>query len=534
MKTYQKILLGLFSGILLLFLATYLYTSFYLEDHLKTKLITEINNNSNGKYELTISTLSLRFLNRQIELEGMAFKTTEGATQQVHVDVHSISLSGIGVLQLLVQRNLSIQKIHIENPRIDIKQDLSESAGSNTKNFIERAAKASGKVLSNLSIPELTMSQMDVEIARLGEENAFLLINHADIFIHNLSLDSTDSTAGMLFDDIEASINSATFLTKNNLYSLQGDSIEFSSNSEMLSVKGTSFTPLYNETDFFETVGFRTDRIEATSSSLTVEGMDVEELFQSGSLIVKHVSVMEPDIRVFRNKKYPQRENRSEKPLPQQMLKGISIPVMIENIQIDRGYVQYSELEEHAKETGYVEFANLDAIIKNTSNIDSLAEKNTNWTLDAETLVMNKALLDVSFQFPINERSHTVTGQLSQMDATELNHALVPIAAVQIDSGEILNMHFEMRLGPADAIGSVEVIYDDLKISLLDEGSGEENLRSRLTSFFANTFKIKENNPADAPQIGDVSYEREPEKSFFNYWWKSLQSGIKSSIEMGN
>jgi len=150
--------------------------------------------------------------------------------------------------------------------------------------------------------------------------------------------------------------------------------------------------------------------------------------------------------------------------------------------------------------------------------------------MDATTRVMDNGELDVSFQFPLNEDYHTINGRLKQMNATDLNHALEPIASVRIESGNISTLRFEMRMGKTEAVGFLEVIYDDLKISVLDVETGDKNIRSRITSFLANHLKIKKDNVADDPRMGTVSYQREPEKSFFNYWWKSLRTGLKTSI----
>ena len=212
------------------------------------------------------------------------------------------------------------------------------------------------------------------------------------------------------------------------------------------------------------------------------------------------------------------------------MLLELGVPVMIDVVTIEGATVRYSEIAENAENSGYIEFTQLDARLLNTTNIDSLIEKNSSWSMDATTRVMDNGELDVSFQFPLNEDYHTINGRLKQMNATDLNHALEPIASVRIESGNISTLRFEMRMGKTEAVGFLEVIYDDLKISVLDVETGDKNIRSRITSFLANHLKIKKDNVADDPRMGTVSYQREPEKSFFNYWWKSLRTGLKTSI----
>jgi hypothetical protein len=51
-----------------------------------------------------------------------------------------------------------------------------------------------------------------------------------------------------------------------------------------------------------------------------------------------------------------------------------------------------------------------------------------------------------------------------------------------------------------------------------------------MKSVLANTFKVKSDNTGENIRTGAINVEREINKSVFNYWWKSMLSGLKSSI----
>jgi len=348
--------------------------------------------------------------------------------------------------------------------------------------------------------------------------------------LYDVSLNEASLTGSYPFEHSSGAFRNIEYYPESGLYSIQGASAEFSSITQTASADSLLLTPLLEPRAFFNTVGYRTDRITGSLTSVQLDGFDLIAFLNRGILVSENLFLREPELFLFRNKNYPRRENRSGKPLPQEMLLELGIPVVIDVVTIEGATVRYSEIAENSTESGYIEFTDLDSRLLNTTNIDSLIEKNSSWSMEANTRVMDNGELDVSFQFPLNEDYHTVTGRLKEMNAMDLNHALEPIASVRIESGNISSMRFEMRMDKTEAIGFLEVIYDDLKISVLDDETGDKNIRSRITSFLANQLKIKKENAADNPRMGAISYQREPEKSFFNYWWKSLRTGLSTSV----
>ncbi|HMB40744.1 MAG TPA: hypothetical protein VKM37_02120, partial [Balneolaceae bacterium] len=200
MKIYQKILLGFALFLLLFFVAIHVYSTFYLEDQIKNSLVNEINKNAEGKYEFNISSLNLNFINRTISLEEISFNTTESAVQQLNVGLNSISLSGIDLRQLLFKREISIGRIHIDRPSIQIRRDASESTGSNAETLIQRAAEASSSVLSNIIIPEITVTNFDLQLFRQTEQTPYLSFSNSELTLFDISLNEASLTDSYPFE----------------------------------------------------------------------------------------------------------------------------------------------------------------------------------------------------------------------------------------------------------------------------------------------------------------------------------------------
>ena len=80
--------------------------------------------------------------------------------------------------------------------------------------------------------------------------------------------------------------------------------------------------------------------------------------------------------------------------------------------------------------------------------------------------------------------------------------------------------------------GKVKMLYDDLKVAVLEKDKGETELDKKfLTSLLAN-FVIKNSNPkeGDAVREEQVQYSRNTNRSLFNLCWKTLFTGIRQTV----
>lgn len=155
--------------------------------------------------------------------------------------------------------------------------------------------------------------------------------------------------------------------------------------------------------------------------------------------------------------------------------------------------------------------------------------------VNVSAMFMGKGRLDTEFSFNLSKSNgdHRIKGRLGPLDLIELNTALVPLRAVSIRSGHIDKLTFDIWLNNDVSDGRVQFLYKDLKIDLLNEDQlARTGLGNIIKSAIANTFIIKENNPSGTNEVrmGSVHYEREKNRSIFNFWLNSILAGIKLTV----
>ena len=147
--------------------------------------------------------------------------------------------------------------------------------------------------------------------------------------------------------------------------------------------------------------------------------------------------------------------------------------------------------------------------------------------MDEGDLIMNG-----NFNFLDTNNTFNIRGSLGEMDMTAVNPILENVAFVSIKSGTLKKFSFNFEADDNYAKGKLSFGYFKFKIFLINKKTGEpEGLTEGLASWFANTFLINTRNPhLGRFKQGDVFYRRDKRKSIVNYVWKSIFSGIKTSI----
>ena len=149
---------------------------------------------------------------------------------------------------------------------------------------------------------------------------------------------------------------------------------------------------------------------------------------------------------------------------------------------------------------------------------------------------MNAGTLKVLMSIPITPSDFSLhySGSLSAMDLTRLDAFLDLAEHTRIKSGSAQEASFEIDVTAGQARGHVRGIYRDLEIAVLDKQTGsEKGLNNRVSSFLANSFKIRNSNAPDTSgsmKEGEVNYTRRPQDEFLQFAWFALRTGVLDII----
>ena len=204
------------------------------------------------------------------------------------------------------------------------------------------------------------------------------------------------------------------------------------------------------------------------------------------------------------------------------MLHDLKLRFQIDTVTLAKSSVTYDEFPVEGQKAGEVSFNSLRATILNVSNIS-----NDPMSMNTSARFMNAGNLDADFTFPSNpEKPYTIAGKLTDFNMPEINRILIPIANAEVKTGKLHSMQFNYQYNEYRSDGLLTMHYSDLDVASLIKGSKDKETNKFLT-LILQKFIIKKDMDKAKSQ-GTILYYHDPERSTFNFWWKSILSGVKS------
>jgi len=208
--------------------------------------------------------------------------------------------------------------------------------------------------------------------------------------------------------------------------------------------------------------------------------------------------------------------------------------ICLDSIHILKGKITYTEHAKMANRPGSIHFDQIHASIFKITNDTIYKTKHGLMELKAEALLMGKGKLNVSLKAKLFDHSNTFSlkGNLSAMNARELESMLRNHAFVNVQTGQVDVLKFNFTANNKKSTGKITLLYHGLHIAVLNKKTDKSTaLKERIISLIAN-IKVPESNPLpnEEVRVGIIDYVRNPEKFLFNYCFKSILSGFKSSL----
>ncbi len=469
--------------------------------------------------ELNSQNIETNLFKRQIILKEAELKAPGSGNNVV---IPNAKLTGIHLFHLIFSNEIVVNKFTVSGPTINFyKKDGGKSSSDTT------GRKKNTVLIKHLEVPGLEFNLLTENDNK--PDTTFTTVLDFDIW--KLSTDSASagkySLGGVNFNRIEAMIKQGSYKMKNKLYRLSYKRIGFNSEEPDLTIAGLKMDSPHKKFEIGHVTGVQTDWLNINIDSLRLKNIDLKAALQDTAIIFGACSIKNFEVEVFRDKRleFPQKPDTK---LPMDMINNLPVAFHSDSIIIENGNIKYEEFAEGADEAGHITFNDLQASIVNLSNIDSLITGKTK--LSAKANIMNQPTLNADFIFPNvkYDEPYQASGTLEPTQISIFNPMMHPSAGVKINSGHINQLAFDFSYNYSGSSGNLIFKYENLDFTMYNR---EDNSEKPIESFFVDAIAIRNSNTeGDSYQKGEISVERNVKKSVFNYWWKSLFSGIKSVV----
>ena len=473
-------------------------------------------------FNIKYDSLSISWHQNVIQVHGLLLEKNVYDTTCLYpefIAVAQVRAEGIRLFPLLFDNVLDFEVLYLDTPRAIIRQ--------NSLLKLDSAAQRENEF--TLKVEKILLRAADLQYT---DSAACRLIT---------GIGSNVNVGGLMLDfradnPLEYSIASLTLdntvVTRpRDFYTYRVAQTKYDAQHKRLAIDSISIIPAYGKVEFGRKRGYEIDRFEGLVPFIKADNFT----FSSGDSA--HLKIGSAEVRfylkLFRDKRLPFK--KVPKLLPVEAIRELPFGLHIDSLRITNSYVQYEEFPEEASEAGGIFFDNLYATITNFTNVTDTGATR----LVAQAALMGSGKMSVSVNFPLARgKRSSLTGALVNFPLTRINPMLGPSTNLKVESGKMKRLSFSFTFNNVRSDGEIELNYEDLKLILFkpdEKKKGKELEKDNLKTFIMNTFIFRKNMDEDVPEekrTGTVMYARDENRSIFNFWSKSLLSGIKSAYNL--
>jgi hypothetical protein len=387
--------------------------------------------------------------------------------------------------------------------------------------------------IERLSVNNILVKSIDyVGKSREVKTTPFIVKNNS-FTIHHISLNRASQLDEKLFSGAKELVitnDQINIKSGDGRYRYEVRKISANTRSREIRIKSVRVVPQFDETTFARIARYQTDRYDIQINDIVCSNINIEKLIR-GEIEIKNISTNRTLVKIFRDLSYPiDSISKSGQQLtyPHQVIQKLGFAMKINKFYSNNTLVEYKEKNPKFKNSGRVRFSNSTIVINNISNVQH--RRGEKMTVTFKSNFLDKIPVTGGFTFLLDrwqKGSFTATASVKQtFEASLINELTQPMALIKIEKGVIGPINFYMKADTNTSNGKLIMPYHDLKISLLRFQDNRYNEKN-VFSLFANLIVKNNNNEGERMRTGQTVLQRNKYRSFFNFIWSTLFTGLK-------
>lgn len=296
----------------------------------------------------------------------------------------------------------------------------------------------------------------------------------------------------------------------------------FNMSSQLIDLVNFKMIPKMSRAEFVRTIPMEDDQFNISANRILLSGVDwtfEKEL----DLHLKSAKLHNVDANIFRSK-IP-KDNPKEKLLYSKVLRNIKFPLIVDNLDLVNSKLVYEEDKPDNNGPGKVFFTNFNMNVKNL-NSNKKKGANTKVPIVINCKFMGVSPMKVNWNFDTADLrdNFTIGGYINDLPANDINPFIKPYMNITA-TGTITSLNYNFKGNNDIMNGKFKITHKDLKVNLLDKDTKE---KKKFLSGVANLLVKKDSQKF--PESVDIYVERNKERSFFNFYWKGIEDGLKKTL----
>ena len=426
---------------------------------------------------------------------------------------------------------LKLGSVCLESPVADIYSGhLRDTLSHQTKPGPSDLYTTLGKVAGQISLGRFSLTDADIRYTYYGKSDSLQhqKFDTTNLFVEGLAVDTRLRTYKL--DDIRFSTRNLAFPLDGGFYTLKVGGVDLTRSSAV--IDRIRLVSPFPKMQFAYLQPHHKDWFDVSVGQVSLTDIDLPSYFLEKVLRIADVQVSDVVLQNLKNQKIP--VSRHIVPMIYTGLQKAPVKLDFQRVKVKNFSVVYEELSKKGTVPGKLFFTDMNGRFTGFTNIVSRPDQYI--VLDADGKLMGKGAFTATWKLPVDSLNDRflLNARLDSFDLTALNELLLPLASVEVRSGQVREMTFSTEASSKGATVNMLFLYNDLKATLLKEKDGESTDRKFLTSLVNRI--LKHDNPdkarqgVDKPRHSSVSIIRDPYHSTFNYLWQILRPPLIESV----
>ena len=529
-KKHKRIAFAFAAVIVLVLLANFLITK-----AINKKVRDLLGSTTIENYTVDVKQVRFNLLERSLVIEDFLFSPTDSAMialKENALERHNlnkisstkIQLKGIHLLSLILSKEGRVNQLLVDDllyqKFINKKIPADENKSSEIRLDSIRIEGLKGLELDRLKFENLKVQLIDLESGEITFQNDPLDFDMSGFRLEEIGPQYFKPAPVKDVFDIRVD-----FTEKN--YSFSVNRINVDLEKGLTAISGLAYTPMIPKEKLAASYPFNTEVYTITLEDLSVYRFDWKKAFEGNGYFMDSIHISGLLLDIFKDKRKPFNEQKRPKFLHDR-LKQMKTPLRIQRITSANSGLTYEEKLENKDILLKVSMSDMSLKIDNVTSIRTYREEPL--TIESSSKLMGKANLQFHLVLPLKDHENTFyfVGTLGPSQMRYYDSAIIPALGLKVLKGEIDKMTFEAQLNHQFSTGTMTMLYHDMEAEVFKFKNTE---KSDFLSWSVNQL-IHHSNPGNngKVRVAALRTERVEYKGMGNYLWKTLQSGIVSTV----
>jgi len=514
MKWYWKLLIGLGSFV---FLAVILNIGINI--WIKFQLPKVLNRENDSAYFITYKNLEVSLLQSNIRAQGIVIVPKAALRDSinragVYGKVEALEVHDFRLWNFLFSDRLKARSITIEKPKVVLYQKSQKTS------LRESVVAPFEKIIT---VSDIFLKHGDFKIINTKDNKALLSIMNINFNLDGILVTDNLLKAKIPFEFRNYTLNcDSLYYHPNEFYHIVTGKIR--TTKKDLSINGFKMIPKYSRHEFVAKIDKEKDLYTLLCDSIKVAGLnwgfEEEDLFVHCHTVNLH----QVAANIYRSKEPP--DNMRKKHLYNKLLRDLDFDLKIDTLRVKNSILEYEEEKSFELGAGKLSFNSFNLT---ATSIRSGFKKKIlpDLKIRIDCRFMNDSPFYVDWKLNVMDKSDgfNINGTLTNFDAEKI----IPFSKPYINvttKGIIDKVYFDFTGNDKSDWGEFKVEYDNLKFTVYKKDDRKK--KNKLLTFVAKVFVKKDSK--DKLKTAHIAVERIPEKSFYNFFWRSIEMGLKKIL----